>query len=379
MVRPRGRPRRRVEEEETTPEVSEEEEEPEEPEEELEEEVEESEAGEEQENESSEEEEPRERERTLRVVTQKQAGKIVEFKGDDTEDVEEWLDQFEWIAELNNWSEDIKCVNLAGNLTGLAKDWFEILNIEQKKRYDYLKRKMLETFKHEDSVIRFRHELDSCKQIAGQSVQSYIYRKMKLCKRANRDMDESEKRGHLLQGLLPKFKAAVLKKKATTLKRMIDIIIAEERGSNIELETQERVKVNEDKGDVIIEKIRQIVEVNNESLIKKQFDKLEQLEERMRMIKEEDGKSSNKVKEANKGEEKVPRKREREERRCFNCGKVGHLIGDCWAKRRRTEDANKEDRKPRYDERRYNKPREDNRRKPRDFRNDRKYNDRNRR
>ena len=51
-------------------------------------------------------------------------GTINTFRGLPNEDIKEWLTQFNWIADVNQWPEDIRCVLLPGYLEGVAKTWY---------------------------------------------------------------------------------------------------------------------------------------------------------------------------------------------------------------------------------------------------------------
>ena len=101
-------------------------------------------------------------------------GQTTPFEGTYTEDVEEWIEHFEWNCRVNGWDDHIKCVQLSDQLKGAARSWYNAQAMEHKVNYSIIKKKMLLAFKGLESPIQFLSEMQRCKQTEEETVDQIL-------------------------------------------------------------------------------------------------------------------------------------------------------------------------------------------------------------
>ena len=144
---------------------------------------------------------------------------IETFEGKKTEDAEEWIRNFEWIAESCCWDSKIKIIQFRRLLKGTARNWFESLANEVKQNSEQLLKEFKNTFKLEKSYQYFME----VKQEENEEIEDYLYRMLSICRRINTQMSDVEKMNYFIKGLEPKIRVAVLSKKVGTLTEAIEI------------------------------------------------------------------------------------------------------------------------------------------------------------
>ena len=129
------------------------------------------------------------------------AGSITIFNGALNENVEEWLDHFEWIATAHSWGQELSCIQLPVYLGGAAKIWYETLQIEDRKEYNRLREKLVRSFQKIEVPVRRLQELVDRNQHLEERVSIYAYEKVKLCNQMDKKMLEKNKVIYFIQGL----------------------------------------------------------------------------------------------------------------------------------------------------------------------------------
>ena len=68
------------------------------------------------------------------------------FAGTSSEDASDWLDLFERISKINNWSGELQLDASPIYLTGIARAWYLTLADDQKTNWDNLKQVFQDRF-----------------------------------------------------------------------------------------------------------------------------------------------------------------------------------------------------------------------------------------
>lgn len=122
------------------------------------------------------------------------------FHGDSFEDVEDWLDLFERVANLNGWDEREKLRRVYFALEDFAKTWFE--NHESSfSTWEEFRRQVLSTYVRTDRKEKAEAALQTRNQLTNESVAMYIEDMTRLFKRADTNMSEDKKLRHLMRGV----------------------------------------------------------------------------------------------------------------------------------------------------------------------------------
>lgn len=123
------------------------------------------------------------------------------FCGTDGVDVDDWLAMFERVSVPNRWDPTLQLANVLFYLRGTAKVWYEN-NEEELTSWDQCKAKMREVFgKTASRKIAAKKELACRAQSPTESYLAYIQDVLALCRKAESDMTEGDKVGHVLKGI----------------------------------------------------------------------------------------------------------------------------------------------------------------------------------
>jgi len=144
---------------------------------------------------------------------------IESFEGKRSEDPDEWLRNFEWIAESCNWDAKIKIIQFRRLMKGTARNWFESLADNAKQNFEELLREFKFAFRTERTDQYFME----VKQEEKEEIEDYLYRMLRICKRTNSDMSNVEKMNYFVKGLHPKIRVSVLSKKVKSLEEAVEV------------------------------------------------------------------------------------------------------------------------------------------------------------
>ncbi|XP_077556277.1 uncharacterized protein LOC144170358 [Haemaphysalis longicornis] len=132
------------------------------------------------------------------VVHQPRTPKV--FYGDSFEDGEDWLDQFERVANFNGWNEQHKLHNVYYALEESARTWFENHEATLTPWNEFCRR-FLATYACTDRREKAESALQARNQRPNESVTMYVEDMARLFRRADPAMSEEKKLRHLMRGV----------------------------------------------------------------------------------------------------------------------------------------------------------------------------------
>ena len=124
------------------------------------------------------------------------------FEGRPQDDVIEWLQEYEDVAEYNHWNQGQKLRQVKWALKGFAKNWYRMLEPEP-DTFDGFSEAIRAAFKHPAYESGMAAQLDARKQGIDESPVLYCYEKLNLCRKVDPDMAEGVKLQHLIRGMKP--------------------------------------------------------------------------------------------------------------------------------------------------------------------------------
>ncbi|XP_075746869.1 uncharacterized protein LOC142804149 isoform X1 [Rhipicephalus microplus] len=137
------------------------------------------------------------------------------FHGDTFEDVEDWLEHFEWLAKTNGWDEARKLRRVYFALEEAARTWYE--NHEAFiPTWEEFRRQIVATYASTDRREK-ANALQSRNQRRNESVGMYIEDMSRLFKRADPDMNEKKKLRHLMRGVKQELFAGLVRNPPRTV------------------------------------------------------------------------------------------------------------------------------------------------------------------
>lgn len=123
------------------------------------------------------------------------------FNGTDGIDVEEWLTLYERVSDSNHWDLTVMLANVVFYLSGTAKLWYDNHEADFGS-WDTFKQKLRDLFGNASSrKIIAKQQLSTRAQTSTESYLSYIQDVLALCRKADSNMPESDKVGHVLKGI----------------------------------------------------------------------------------------------------------------------------------------------------------------------------------
>lgn len=123
------------------------------------------------------------------------------FAGLRGEDAEEWLDQYERVSAFNGWDDAFKLRNVSFSLKQVAETWFfnQGGSIDDWASFKEDFRKIFGTSSASSAAAK--KKLDARVQLPEETYASYIEDVIALCRRADKDMPETEKVRHIIKGI----------------------------------------------------------------------------------------------------------------------------------------------------------------------------------
>ena len=123
--------------------------------------------------------------------------------------------------------------------------WYNAQAMEHKVNYSIIKKKMLLAFKGLELPIQFLNEMQRCKHTKEETVDQYIYEKLILCHKVNKNMSEMDKICQIIQGLKPAIRDSVISQRVTTIDKIIEQAKRKEQSLRM-IERAEKKKPNQD-------------------------------------------------------------------------------------------------------------------------------------
>lgn len=153
---------------------------------------------------------------SISQVTLEQPHVPATFHGDAFEDVEDWLDQYERVADVNHWTERQKLTHAYFALEKSARTWYE--NREASfHTWGNFRRQLLDSFASSDRRDYAQQLIEARVQQPNESVVMYAEDMARLFRRADPDMTEAKKVRHLMRGIKEPLFAGLVRNPPTTV------------------------------------------------------------------------------------------------------------------------------------------------------------------
>lgn len=157
------------------------------------------------------------------------------FRGEAYEDVEDWLEQFERVANCNQWSPEQKLKEVYFALDDGARTWFK--NREGNLRtWDEFRQEVQEAFANTDRRDHAQRLLESRIQKPNETVAMYVEDMARLFRRADPDMAEPKKLRYLMHGIKEQLFAGLVRNPPRTVQEFT------KEATSIERAVQERCR-----------------------------------------------------------------------------------------------------------------------------------------
>jgi len=130
------------------------------------------------------------------------------FRGDECEDVHEFIRNYKRAGRLNGWSEVNLALGFTLYLKGHASGWFKTLPTPDEMTFDQLSAELTKHFASGASEWRVRQALGQRRQLEKETVADFSYSLRTHCARLN--LPRSEWIHYFVQGLLPEIREYVV-------------------------------------------------------------------------------------------------------------------------------------------------------------------------
>jgi len=284
---------------------------------------------------------------TTRLMSASQL-RIVPFSNAPDQDLEEWLQQYEFAAYGAGWDKNRMVERIGAYLAGAARAWY-IDNIKESQveyTYDQVVLMMRHDFLSSGYSSYLREKVRRRKQGLYEGVANYIFVMRNLMGRMDKEgrICEIERVERVLEGMLPQIAAQVIPYEPQTFEELLDKAKLVEKGLRLEAKDGEHVnyvdvlekpksanqsKVESNDWPKIIESMNKTF---SETMTKILNNHIQSLEEKSSSSKE-----CNDYKKNNWQSRGQPYTQNRNVTRsrtgkaqCWVCGKVGHIAKACW-------------------------------------------------
>jgi hypothetical protein len=133
---------------------------------------------------------------------------VEKFTGTDDQDPVTWLQDVDELFEATKTEKNDRRRLLPMYFGDDAKKWFR--SIQPHSQYDEFKQQFITAFTSSAHKLKIASKLINRQQNNNESVQSYYYDMLTLCKRFNEDMKEDEKMAYIQRGLKPSIKQHII-------------------------------------------------------------------------------------------------------------------------------------------------------------------------
>jgi len=153
-----------------------------------------------------------------------------------------WIEDYENMMEANGCPNSLKLRRIRAYLTGLARDWLELVTSRSPDLdWQAFKKRFIEDFCGIDVVQQAKKQLGTATQESGEHPYTFAVRVLGLCRRANPQMSEEEKIMHCLQGLSESLRntlACLKPRKDWDLDDLLQLLAAQTKGAGAETSQQ---------------------------------------------------------------------------------------------------------------------------------------------
>ena len=149
-------------------------------------------------------------------------GLLDTFSGEEHEIIEEWLDRVETIAGIGKWDSIGKSLVVASKLEGRAKRWYNAAGVVIRGQWTTLRLGLIKEFGYEHNSTGGIQKLTERKQGENEKVEDYSYAFLAMMKKYEL-VEAPWVIDMYRQGLLAKYREAVMRESPTTITRAIEI------------------------------------------------------------------------------------------------------------------------------------------------------------
>lgn len=162
----------------------------------------------------------------------------VDFHGNTYEDADDWLEEFERVANVNGWNAGQKLGYVYFPLQDGARTWF---TNRVWSSWDEFRRKFLDTFASTERREHAQRLLESRIQKPNESVAMFVEDMARLFHRADPDMSEAKKISHLMRGVKEQLFAGLVRSPPTSVDEFSKEAIAIERALHLRYRQYDRL------------------------------------------------------------------------------------------------------------------------------------------
>eukprot|EP00762_Andalucia_godoyi_P003228 ANDGO_01104.mRNA.1 hypothetical protein len=150
-------------------------------------------------------------------------GRVDAFSGTMSEDVTLWVNRFEMLSKVNNWSTQKRLAHLCVSLKGTAELWLYSQSDVIRGDYEKLRDSLVRSFSPVVGNSMFlRRKLMNVTQGAGQTVDAYAFEVRNMCSRINSHMADEEVVTYFVNGLHPVIQEYVLLQGSTSFEQCLE-------------------------------------------------------------------------------------------------------------------------------------------------------------
>ncbi|RWR99046.1 hypothetical protein B4U79_17084, partial [Dinothrombium tinctorium] len=164
--------------------------------------------------------------------------RISSFNGTPNQDAARWLEEFDYVAATNNWSDKARIDRLPLYLEGIARDWYNIFVKNKRLKWIDVEALFKRYFLPSDYSEYLKAQMLQRLQRIGELTAHYVCAKLALCYRYNEQMTEEEVLKHVMQGLHPDISRSVLMQDPKTIDQLLKLAEMVEKGQRMAINYQ---------------------------------------------------------------------------------------------------------------------------------------------
>lgn len=258
------------------------------------------------------------------------------FRGEECEDVQEFISNYKRAARLNGWSESNLALGLPLYLKGHASAWFKTLENPDEMSFEEISAALIRHFASGASEWRVRQALGQRRQLESESVADYSYSLRTHCARLN--LPRTEWTHYFVQGLRPGIREYVVLQQPDTLeaaenfaKLKESVLATSDKTPTLDVK-QVSAKIVEEISKSVVPKEKAVSAVNQQGSDCNKSDIRRMIRAEIQQAMNTNSPSQNAYRQRINPNVPVRGFRTRSGNPvCFNCGRQGHTYYNCRA------------------------------------------------
>ena len=258
---------------------------------------------------------------------------IQPFTGKDSEDITEWLINWDTAAVANGWTEENQIQLIPAYLSGRAGRMFWRIPLEERQDLEQLKESLEELFNTEEKKFLARQKLQEITQGPRESVAEFSEKVDKLVIKGHDGLDSLERRDRIaceffIKGLRPEIKETVWEKSPSSFQ---EAITAAERREVFLSSMGRRARVN-----TITDDVMATIQRFNEERVKSNDEIWRAIQDLTKAVENLTTQMNSQAKLGTRESVNTPQPRYQRARRptnervvCYRCNQPGHLQRAC--------------------------------------------------